>query len=253
MSEISDGETLVSRLFDEFNDNEICYVVSRKYEDLPDVPDEDDIDLFVRNGDFEPALECCRAVGFESRGKGASSRSGHLQRKAMEALRKPRVAIRKLSNSPKEIYHILTRDLKMTPLGHRNVDMWGSGIHLDIRNNLAYRSPMDGSRIPVDQSVTEYLYERRSKVDNFYVPSHPDELAHIVSHCVFDKEGTFGPYYVDRCDQLVEELHANTDECDQFRELLDAIYYEAGDLVYELVRDGRYEDILDELYGFNEY
>lgn len=124
---------------------------------------------------------------------------------------------------------------------------------VDLQSNLAYKSPHRGVQIPVDPSVTEGMLTRRREVRCFYAPMPGDELAHLIPHCVFDKDGRFPPYYSDRCDALFDRLRSDEAQLRLFRELLSELFYDAGDLVFELSKEGRYSDIRSELKQFSDY
>lgn len=124
---------------------------------------------------------------------------------------------------------------------------------IDLQTDIAYESPMNGSKIPVDPSVTEGMLERRREKNCFYVPTPADELAHIIPHCIFDKNGEFSTYYVDRCDELFDSVQADEEQLRLFKELLDKVFFKAGQLVFDHVRENRYSDIRVELKQFSEY
>lgn len=239
-------------LFERLDDRGVEYVVPRKYDDLPaDTVDEDgDVDIVFAQEDFRAGVAACEAAGFERNRSGVGSRLGLI----LTAVRNPGTAVRRLGSDPVAVARAVANG--GTPEGnprHRNVERYRDGEMLDLRDGLAYRSPMDGTRIPVAPSVTEAMLARRRRRECFYVPTPADELAHVVPHCVFDKDGAFSAYYVDRCTTLFETVDADPVRRDRFRDLLDRIFFEAGDLVFDLVAERRYDEIRPALWRFSDY
>lgn len=70
---------------------------------------------------------------------------------------------------------------------------------------------------------------------------------------MFDKRGTFSSYYVERCDELFEEVRADERAHEAFFELLEGLFYEVADLVYDHVERGEYDAVRSELLRFDEY
>lgn len=126
-------------------------------------------------------------------------------------------------------------------------------LMIDIRNNLAYISPMDDSRIQVKPSITDQFFDRRELYNGFYVPSPCDELTHILCHCIFDKKGTFSEYYIDRCNELTKTVINDSEQHKQFKSLLSEVFFDADQLVYDMALEKEYNNILSELYQYDEY
>lgn len=240
-------------LFERLNEAGIRYVVPRKYDRLPErtIDADGDVDVVLEPDQFREGVAACEAAGFSLRDDGRDSRL----RLVWRAVRDPGTAIRALDRDPKGVVRALVageRAGEGNPR-HENEKLYRGSQMVDLRNNLAYRSPMDGSRIPVHPSVTEGMLARRRERDPFYAPAPSDELAHLVPHCVFDKDGEFPPYYVDRCETLLETVRSDPDRLALFEDLLGRIFFEADDLVFDLLVDGRYSEIREELRRFSEY
>lgn len=240
-------------LFERLNDRDLHYVVPRKYDKLPDatVDDDGDVDIVVHPDQFETGAELCESTGFAVKKNGGGGRVELLRM----ALRNPETTVRRLAGSPMSVVRMAVDG---SPSGsgnsrHRNAKRYRNGEMVDLRDGLAYVSPMDGSRIPVHPSVTQGMLARRRRRECYYVPAPADELAHIVPHCVFDKDGEFPEYYVDRCRSLFETVSVDPDRNDRFEALLARIFFEAADLVFEFVAEERYEDIRPALRRFSDY
>jgi len=240
-------------LFDRFEEREITYVVPRKYDDLPaaTIDDDGDLDVVVRSDQFQAGVELCESLGFAPRDGGDGGRV-ELVRKA---LHNPETAVSRLASEPFELVR-----MAVTGEGsgggnprHRNVKRYRNGEMADLRDGLAYTSPMDGSRIPVDQAVTRGLLARRRRRGCYYVPAPADELAHVIPHCVFDKDGAFSQYYTDRCQSLFETVRSDPERRERFEALLELLFFDAAELVFELVAEERYPEIRRELRQFADY
>lgn len=136
---------------------------------------------------------------------------------------------------------------------HKNQKLVRAEQKLDLRNNLSYRSPSNRKRYPVDDSVTHGMINRRRKEGAMYVPHPSDELAHILAHCIFDKKSNFSEYYVERTSELLEIIETDEDNFELLKEILNTVFYSAGDYVLELTREQRYDNMLEELRQFHEY
>jgi hypothetical protein len=240
-------------LFRTYNDENVRYVVPRRHDNLPEgqLSDDGDVDILVSENDFERAIGLSKELGFSAAAESSSSRF----RMVRGAIYKPKKATERLRQNPiTSIRDILTGTSRYAGNArHTNRKLYRGSQMIDLRDNLAYESPMDGSRIPVDLSVTEGMLARRIERDGLYVPSPADELAHLVSHCVFNKNGTFPPYYSRRCEDLFNDVRSDAGQLGVFRELLEQIFFDADELVFELLAEGRYSDIRSELKSFHDY
>lgn len=239
-------------LFRRLNRDGIEYVVPRKYDDLPEatVNDDGDVDMVIRRHQFDDGVRMCESVGFSQNEGRFSGRLQLLRR----AVLNPKTAANLLKQSPsKSVRQFVTGDEMFENPRHENVKLYKDDMMLDLRNNLAYRTPRGGVRIPVDPSVTRGMLARREKQDCFYRPAPSDELAHLIAHCVFNKDGTFPPYYVDRCNSLYARVRSDEEELRVFEDLLEKMFFSADELVLDLLRNKRYSDMRAELRQFSEY
>lgn len=240
-------------LFEGLNSSDITYVVPRRYDHLPEstVQGGSDVDILVDADQFRSAVDCCKTLNFVPEENPGPSRLRVYRMALAKPNKAARTVVREPKSSLKKIFVGGQKNLENPR--HENVQLYRNSQMLDLRNNLAYKSPMDGARIPIDPEVTAGMLDRRKNKRCFYVPTVADELAHLVPHCVFNKEGSFPPYYVDRCQQLFETVSSNSEQLELFTTLLDKIFFAADDLVFELVQENRYSEIRDKLVQFSEY
>lgn len=243
-------------LFLRLNEEGIKYVVPRRYDALPEdtIDGDGDVDIVLDPKMFQNGAKLCESLGFTANEDESDGRIGMIRK----GVQNPGLALQVLKQDPKKLIgRIITGDSvgsgdSRNPR-HKNRKLNRGTEVVDLRNNLAYRSPQRDVRIPVDPSVTEGMLARRQKNDCFYVPAPSDELAHLIPHCVFNKEGRFPRYYVNRCDVLFEQVESDEQQLRLYRELLREIFFEAGDLVFNLLKEGRYPDIRSELTRFSDY
>lgn len=239
-------------IFRSFDEQEVTYVVLRKYDGIPESVIDEDIDLLIQADDFDTALEICSDRGFTN----THTLSRDLFDLGKRAITKPGEAIWWIRNRPKQLLGLVsntTKPYEPGSHGYRCVKLKRGGLLLDTKSHLAYRSPMNDERIRVHPFVESKLFERRRERKCFHTPSPPDELAHIVCHCIFDKVGHFSDYYRGRCDALVATVRSSNQTQRQFEELLEYLFFDAADLVKQQVYGGNYETILEDLYRFDNY
>lgn len=240
-------------LFLELNKQGIRYVIPRRYDSLPEstINGGRDVDIVIEPTQFQFAVEIPKKRGFTPEQKSGSSRL----RVYRGALAQPKKAIQLLLQEPRDSISkiIYGNEIQYGNPRHEVKHLYRGSQMIDLQNNLAYESPMDGTMIPVDPSVTDGMLSRRKKEACFYIPTPADELAHLIPHCVFNKAGGFPSYYADRCDELLEVVRSTDELLQLFKQLLEKIFYNADQLVFELVADKRYSDIRPELKQFSDY
>lgn len=243
-----DEQRTLEHLFVEANERGLEYVVARKYEQLPEAVSKD-VDVQVRASQFDEYVRLCERIGFEHR---SPSNVSHLSIIAARAIKDPVKAVNEVLSSPKGVLRLL-RGGHSHKQNYRNIRFKKDNLKLDVRNHLAYKSPSYDIRIRVDPAIEEQLLNRRRPFGQFYVPAPVDELAHIVSHCVFDKDGKFSSYYTKRCNVLWREVKSDSTSRDEFEHLLSLLFFDAADLVQELIDQGRYNSIRSELLRYDDY
>jgi len=245
-------------VFVALNEINATYVVPRKYEHLPERAhggQGDDVDIIVSHDDFHESIVALKNIDYWE-----SSRSGETQPITEYYIDQIKKAIKKPMELPKVFtdFERLKKEInppkeKEKTYGHLNTKLYKDKKKIDLRNNLAYRSPMNNSRIQVDPSVTTGLLERRERTNCFYTPSAADELAHIITHCIFDKEGDFSDYYEKRTTNLYDIVREDENQLHLFKNLLGEIYYDADELVIKLLNKGEYSKIRSELKKYSDY
>lgn len=220
--------------FARLNDEGVRYVVLRKYEQLPEYAPSD-VDLFVEPDGFDRAVELSEDVGFERSSGGGSSGS-----RFGRALRRPRKTVQRALTSPGAVVRtaseLFERPSDDIVVCHRRY----GNVKLDMVNGL--RFPERGGE-PVPPPVERAILSRRERHSEWYTPSPPDELAHIVAHCLADYDGAFSEYYVDRCDELRETVFSDPSYRTQFRELTEHLFERGSTDVVDAVAVGDYDAV----------
>lgn len=238
----------LAMLFDSLAEREVTYVVPRSYDGLPKRVDGD-VDLVVPPEQFDTVLRIATALGFERKSTSSVRRTVDV---LAQGASKPRRAVSAALSSPRSTFEMVRRGATHGQ-GYRNVKLYGHGTVVDVRNHLAYVSPWNRRRIRVHPDIERRFYERRQRAGSLFIPAPADELAHIVAHCVFDKEGTFKPAYVERCTELFAVVSSDSETDAAFRDLLSLQFYRAAGLVYDAVATGAYADLRARLWRFDDY
>lgn len=233
----SDQQALL-RLFESFDENDIEFTLLRKYERLPgDVPS--DVDILVEPTDFERAVELSEAVGFRRETDEAES-NPLLPDVVQNPTEAGGRAIRALEAAVQALPMVESSESVDTRICHRQY----GPIKLDMVNHL--RFPERGGT-PVPSRVEELLLHRRERYREWYVPSPPDELAHVIAHCLADYDRTFPAYYADKYDDLRETVLSDQLYRIQFKELLVYLFGEDASDVFDTVATDEYSSITESL------
>lgn len=244
----------IVELFRSLNSSEIQYVIPRGHKKLPNQTSGGDIDFIIKSDDFEKATEIAKKRGFNQRttGRSTASRIQSLANLGKKAINRPQTAVSRIYYSPENVINKITRSVSKK--GRGSVLDWrayNGDIMIHFRNHLAYESPLDSGEYRVDPIVEEELFEYRQKSGGVYIPSPPDEMVHLICRGVFDRNGDFPDYYVERCSELFNNL--TDDENERFRKLLSHIFFKADELVYQHIIDEKYSDILQSLRAYSDY
>lgn len=243
-------ETLTSVL-GSLADRDIGYVVLRGHEPLPSAVRGSDIDLFIAPASFDDAVAL-----FQRELEAAESTLAGAVGLAVLGARHPREAASLAVGSPRAAASYVRKSLTTADFAARDYvrrTFADGDLVFDLVNHIAYTSTLDDSKIRVDPEVEAAMLDRRVDRDGLYVPSPPDELAHLVCRGVFDYEGAFPERYRARCDELAETVRSRNRLDEQFRELLSGLFFDADTLVYELVVAGDYDAIRPRLRRYSDY
>jgi len=239
--------------FRDLNNSDVRYVICRGHQDLPQLVPGADIDFFVYHEDYDQAKKILRRRGFSTPAKTIWT---NIRKYVKIALEKPKSAIKKLITDPTDLLRMLT-DTSSGPDSLRGtyeeMKLQKSNIKLHFSNRLAYKSTLGGKSVRVNPTVEKEMIERRSQDGVFTTPSPPDELAHLICRGIFDKEGHFADYYINRCIDLSEIVHSDPALNDQFNELLQLIFFNADVLVQEAVAENNYSNLRQDLREYTGY
>lgn len=238
-------------IFTSLAERDIRYVVLRGHETLPSSVQGSDIDLFVDPTSYDDALPV-----FTRHFEPAESILAGVLELAALGVTHPRRAVELAVGSPRDVADFVKKSLTTNDFSSRQYverTFSDGSLTFHLVNHLAYTSPMYGSQIRVDPEVEAAILERRVERDGFYIPSKPDELAHLVCRGVFDYHGEFPARYRSRCDELFEAVRSREDLDEQFSTLLSRLFYDADSVVYQSVSAGEYDAILSRLRQYADY
>lgn len=251
MTLTDDQRAALARTWSAFDDRGITYVVLRGYTDLPDSIAGSDLDLLVAPDSFPDAVSFCKHT-FES----SESIPQNALDLALLVANRPRTVARDVARAPTEMVATAKNRLvssEVTGRGHLERAFDAAGLQLHLVNHLAYKSPMNGSKIRVDPAIEDAMFDHRTRNGAFYTPAPPDQLAHLVCRGIFDYEGDFPDRYKARSEQLFEEIQADAEMRERFRDLLSQLFFQADTLVYQHIEDGAYDEIRSALRQYSDY
>lgn len=257
----------LERLFELYDNNDIEYVVLRRYDGYPNIIPGDDVkkldfDMLVSENDFNKAIELGKGLEFTPRNNIGKSgpRTSRLATKAVQNPKKiitqPAKNLSLIAEATSISSGSVDPEETLTPyeLACKNKYAYKlklGEVVLDLKNHLAHVSPMNGKRYRLEPQVEQKMLQRRIKRQPFYVPSPPDELTHLIAHSIFEYEGDFTKYYTHRCETLRDGL--NSEEDSIFREILEFVFFNASDLVYSLAMEGQWDSIRSSLEAYAKY
>lgn len=260
----NDQVTILNNVFVALDDSDVNYAVLRRFEGYPEyIPGTDikilDIDILISQSDFNDAVKISKNIGFSPR----KTSKGGLSGLTVEAARNPHKALLFPFENPSRILSLVSSAAKETASlqpktpyqkaceNEYAYQLTRGEIILDLKNHLSHVSPLNQDRIRLDPEVEKQMLERRKNNGYFYVLDTPDELAHIVTHCIFEYNGEFPEYYWNRCERLKEKM--NESERQLFKKTLGNIYYSAADVVFECVHSSEYDEIRSKLISYSDY
>ena len=229
----------ILEVFEKLNKEEIEYVVPRKYEELPKKSLGEDIDIIVNKKDFSKAVSVLGQLGFKDHKRVLNYNL------ILKGLRNPLEAIKVMYKEPQVSKNLLgayEKNIETKKLSKGE-------IVLDLKNRLAYKSTSIDHRIPADPQLEKFLFDNSQRYKEVIsVPSTEDELAHIVAHCLFDKDGRFEEYYQERVKELLKEANR-----DKVRSRLEKIFFNAEKLVYKKMRQDDLPKLRKNLIRYADY
>lgn len=259
---------LLTNFTNSLENNNIQYVILRRHEFLPEgIPgtqEKDfDVDLLIESESFNQAIEIAFKTGITKKERSSPTITELIYR----GLINPSNAINELIYSPKELATtIIQSGSESAGISHDSsyynqacdngygFPLRADGLPLDTKCHLAHNSPLDGSRIRLDPKIEEKMLSNRIINDSgIYIPSAEDELAHIVTHMIFEYEGELTPYYEERISELVDIVYSDEEKQTRVRDLFDIIFFEAGELVSNRTQQKEVQGLFDSLKRFDDY
>lgn len=246
-------QTLVQNIFLTFNREDIKYVIPRSYRNLPKEVPGGDIDILVHANDFPDAIEISKGIGFVPK-----SRMSMLIDLLKEGYQEHQLVLNYLLTEPSILFNeirntVVDNEHGKVTSSYSEYKGYNDGVMIHLMNHLGYTSPLNGQKIRVSPSVEQKMFIRSNQYGNFFRPSKPDELAHLICRCLFDKEGDFPNYYIERCDELWRVIRDDEELKNDFDELLSLLFFEADIIVRRMIQDSDYEDMKKELIQFSKY
>lgn len=253
------------KLIEDANEAGIEYVIKRSFQLLPNKIYGDDIDVFVQDDHIVDFVDLALDRGFQYRTRDLSERSSTFLDYIRRSVARPQNAIQVLTDKQRRQSHIQKllkneeeKKLNRNKEARKVITVEHNGIDIQFENQLFHSSLFSDSNYRVHPHIEkEMLSSRRMHENGFYIPSPPDELLHLICRGVLDYhhrgDSTWPEYYKNRCDDLVVTIQESKEHNTRFRDLLPYVFFEADQLVLDIVFEQRYEDIRPELVSYAGY
>ena len=206
---------ILKEIFKKLEYEKIKFVVLRNHEEIPEMLSlENDLDLLINYKDNSNIKKILLKNKFKQK--------------------------RKLLDSDTYLYkskpHIHFYDFK-------------NKIHLDIVNNLSYRSPNNNEWISVHEKIQNSLWQNLIKTNELwlYKPSNKDLLVHLICHCIFDKKIFNYKYQV-----KIQYLFRNCDTV-ELKNLLELVFFKFTDKLISMIKNNNIQEIVKEYFAFSNY
>ncbi|MGM0567670.1 MAG: hypothetical protein ACQESB_00465 [Elusimicrobiota bacterium] len=261
-------QKLIRNLLNSFNENDIFYVVPRDYEELPKEMKENRLDILVEKSFFLKAHYLCGELSFKKQKHRKNLfqyvKNNFIKYKIFShqffpstqkiTLKKyikthmyliflgVRSSFRKKKRNKKNLYsRYIKREFK------------NGDVTIRLMSHLAYTSPSSRKLIQVGPIVGHKMLENREKSDDIYIPSPPDELAHLICRGVCDFFGNFPDHYLYKCSILREKVLREEEDKKRFKKLLSILFFKADVVVYNCILKKKYNKIKEEVVKFTGY
>ena len=207
--------TILENLFHEFASSDIEFLVLRNHEDIPGkISLTNDLDLLVKSNYNKILQKIMHNYGFKMR---------------------------------KEKFHHNIYLYKSLP--HIHFYNFKNKLHVDVVNNLSYRSPNNNEWVSVHEQIQKSIWENKLKTSFLwlYKPSAHDELIHLICHCLFDKRN-FNNRYKLRIKELLTE-------CDKFllRNNLEHVFFKFTERLITILNNNEFDILIQEYFSFSNY
>ncbi|RQG92062.1 hypothetical protein [Natrarchaeobius chitinivorans] len=256
-----DEQSVLESVAHSLSEDDISYVILRGFVDLPERVWGDDIDIFVHEDDFDAVFGV-----MEDAIPGDPNRKAPIREQLSVALEDPRESVRRVLSEPKIVIdHLLIRrkhqnldepdnKVKLAKFAYGDSRSKHETLRFDVWNHMCYSSPLHSGKYRVDPEIDRLMLRDRVQHNGFYVPSPPDELAHLVGRTVFYYNEDGPPsYYMDRMNELRDTVLSNESQDEKLHRLLKLMFFDAWETAYLLIDERKYGSIRGELEAFSDY
>jgi hypothetical protein len=154
-------------------------------------------------------------------------------------------------HSFKQIQHPLSHDTKLYGVHEFENFLAPSGVLLDINFEIAVRSLDQGQWVPLDRSIQRSAWANRIKIDltgqAIMILGNEDLFVATIARCIFDKK-FFSPWHLAKLSQL---FSCSDEESLRFK--LNLVFFKYSARIFELVKQGRTEEVIDKYLSFSDY
>ena len=207
--------SILEKIFKDFIEHEIDFLVLRNHEDIPSkISIDNDLDLLVKADCNKKLIKIMKNYSFK--------------------------VYKEKFSSNEYLYKSLP---------HIHFYNFKENIHFDVVNNLSYKSPNNNEWVSVHEEIQKSIWTNKLKTNFFwfYKPNFQDELIHLICHCLFDKK-SFNNKYKTR----IKELISKCDEVN-LRNHLELIFFKFTDKLIHILNNDEFDNINQEYFSFSDY
>ncbi|WP_124176935.1 hypothetical protein [Natrarchaeobius halalkaliphilus] len=259
-------------MIDALHSRKIPYVILRGYEKLPERTPGSDIDFYIPSEYFDRAVTICLQKEFQWRSEVTAppiyQPAINSLRLVTDAVQKPKKAAEYTLYRQNELFDLLKQSLIISKnsdeikehgqgeLGIREAMVLFDNLQIHIFDHLAYWNIDGTNKLRVSKFVEDSIIQNRVHENGLYIPSLPDELAHLICRTVFDynyKGKQIPEYHISKCESLATDIVDNKKHWDIFKDLVSLLFHGADEVVLESVENREFENIRDKLYAYSNY
>jgi len=236
------------KFLERLNSKDVPYVILRDYRNLPHSVQGGDVDIFTLPNEFRNVISLAVQLNIRH------NKIAGLSQIYNVGFSKPFFAIKKMINAPRYSVDWVNNTLFGNPADTLGSHEWTGKfgqLQVHLSSKMYYSSPWLGGKYQVNTKVQNSLISNRVFTGEFWVPSPPDHLVHLLCRGLFDRRGDFPEYYVKSCYNLYRDM--NNDERDRLNELLRLVFFNADVTVENALSKKNLSNLLDNLQSYSNY
>lgn len=249
-SEIEQKKIILT--FETLNHNNIEYVITHGFSNLPQFTLGGDIDVLIDEKNFNKVLKIMEENGFKEK---SNNHISQVKRMVKYGIESPAKIFPKLYKKSINYFFNNSKNNKIIQINNLEYKFYFNNVMFHLVNQISYKTTLANSnkQIIVSDLFKKSFLKNKQKMYKFYVTDKTENLVHLINRGVFDKDGFFPDYYITRCEELYRDIKNNKKKEKYLNYLLSLIYYNGASVVYKNIKRSRYNEIKEDLLKFSNY